>query len=71
MIIYYFDLKCIAILPLKTDPSLVVDVDAVSTQLVASKYFKAIGRRDTQILECDGAIQHAQLAEGHLLNILR
>jgi hypothetical protein len=71
MIIHYFYLKCIPILPFETDPPLVIDADTVLARAFASKHLKAIGRWDTQVLQRDGAIQHAQLAEGDLLNIVR
>jgi hypothetical protein len=71
MVVHDFDCECIAILPVETDPPLVIDEDAVLTRPVASKHLKAIGRRDSQIIHCDSAIQHAQLAEGYLLNIAR
>jgi hypothetical protein len=70
VVIHYLNLKYVAILPSKTDPPLVIDADAVPPRAFTSKHLKAIGRRDTQVLKCHGAIQHAQLPEGDLLNVV-
>ena len=70
MVIHYLNLNYVAILPSKTDPPLFIQADAVLPQAFTSKHLEAIGRRDTQVLQCHGAIQHAQLPEGDLLNVV-
>lgn len=70
MVIDYLNLKGIAILPLETDPPLVIDTDAVLARTITAKHLKTIGRGDSQVLQTDGAIPHAQFAEGHLLNVV-
>ena len=71
MVIHYFNLKCVALMPLETDPPLVIDTDAVLARTITAKYLESIGRWDTQVLQSDRTIQHAQFAERHLLNVVR
>jgi len=71
MIVRYFDFKHVAVMPFKADPPLVVDANAVLARTVTAGYLKMIGGRRAQIFQCDRTIEHAQLPESHLLNVVR
>jgi hypothetical protein len=71
MIIHNFDIESVAFTPLETDPPLVINADAVLTRSITAKQLKTIGRRDAQVLQGDCTIQHTQLAESHLLHVVR
>lgn len=71
MVIDYLYFEGVALLPLETDPPLFIDADTVLARAITAKHLKAIGRWDSQLLQPDGAVQHAQFAEGHLLDVVR
>lgn len=70
MIVCYFNFKRVTVMPFETDAPLIIDADAVSARAVASEHLKMIGGRHTQILQRDGTIEHTQLSESHLLNVV-
>jgi hypothetical protein len=71
VIIDNLDIMRVTIAPLKTDAPLIVDADAPLPLTVGMKLFKPIRRRHSQIRESRRAIQHSQLAQRNLLNIIR
>ncbi len=71
MIIYNFYTVGVPIPPFKADTPLVVDANAMLTFPLPYQFFQAIGRRNAQVLEREGSVQHTQLSQGNLLNILR
>ena len=53
----------------ETHPKLIVDPDAVIANPVAQQPLKPIVRRDAQIIERAGAIQHRQLSHSDRLDV--
>jgi hypothetical protein len=64
VIINNFDFLSTTRLPPETDPELVVDPDAELPRAAAFQGFQAIARRNPQVLELRGSIQHRQLSHG-------
>jgi hypothetical protein len=71
MIIYNVYTVGVPISPFKADSPLVVDADAMLTFPLPCQFFQAIGRRNAKVLEREGPVQHTQLSQGDMLNILR
>ncbi len=59
----------IALVPDKTDPPLVINADAVLTDTLPVKRFEVVGRRDAEVIQASGIIEHTQFASSHLLDI--
>ena len=64
MVVDDFHIVGIAPLPAEADPPLVVYPDAVLPRPGASKGFKAVPRRDPQILQAMRSVEQQQLAPG-------
>ena len=60
MIIYNFYVVCIAFLPFKTDPPLLVDTNAVLAGTVAFECLKPIAGRYLQIIQATGNLELSQ-----------
>ena len=58
VIIRYFDLVNVAIVPAKTDAALIVDADAVLSGSVAFQLLEAVSRRHCEIIQSGSGIQH-------------
>jgi hypothetical protein len=58
-------------MPNETNPPLAVDPDAVLPFAIPFQGFQAIARRNAQIFENTGLVQHAQLAQCARLNVRR
>jgi hypothetical protein len=71
MIIGYFDIVRIPLLPSKADSPLIVDPDAVLSQTIFSQLFKSVGRRDLEIIERYGRIDHQQFPKRGPLDVRR
>ncbi len=71
MIIDDFDVIGIAVLPDKTDAPLVIDADAVLARTVPGQFLEPIRRRYTQVVQRLRSVEHSQLSERNLLNVLR
>lgn len=69
MVIGNLNVERIAAMPLETDSPLVIDSYTVLPCAVTAEFFESIRRRDTQIVEIDGIVDHSQFAKSHLLNI--
>lgn len=69
MIIRDLYIKGIPFSPFKADPPLIIDADAVLPRPISGKLFQPVRRRDSQIVERYGVIQHSQLAQSNLLNV--
>jgi len=69
MIVDHFYFERITVRPPETNSPLVVNADAPTSGPVAFKLFKAIGRRDAQIVSVDRVVQHPKLPQGDLLNL--
>lgn len=63
----YLHFLGIPIFPIKADPVLIVDANAVLTVSVALQFFQAISRGTPQIQQISCLIQHLQLALGRAL----
>ena len=70
MIIDYFHLIGISIIPEKTDPPSIVDTYAVLTFPISMQKLQPIARWYTQVIQCRGPIQHPQFSKCNLLNIV-
>ena len=71
MIINYFHIVSVIRLPIKTNPPLVVNPNAVLSGSTADKFFKAIRGRHAQIVNRLGIIYHSQFPQSDLLNVGR
>jgi hypothetical protein len=61
MVVDDLDVMGISVLPAEADTPLIIDADAVLSGSVATQRFQPVVRRDAQILEVLGIVQHAQL----------
>src|SRR3546814_8551045 len=59
------DIGGLRALPAKTHAELVVDANAVLTLAVAAQCFKAVARRDTQVVEASRPVELFELASRH------
>ncbi len=71
MVIDDLHVEDIALIPDKKDPPLVINADAVLTDTLPVKRFEAVGRRDAEVIQGSGIIEHSQFAPSHLLDIPR
>ena len=71
MVIHDLNFEGIALVPHETDPPLVIDADAVPTRSFPAKGFQTVGRRNPEIIQISGVVQHPQFSPSHLLNIVR
>lgn len=62
MIIDYLHIVSVIRSPIKTNSPLVVDANAVLSEAIAGKFFQAISRRNTKVVNCFSIIQHSQLS---------
>jgi hypothetical protein len=59
MAICYFNVERVTAAPFETDSPLVINSDAMLSSSIAAQLFKSIRRRDSQIIEIDGVVDHA------------
>jgi hypothetical protein len=69
VVIHYLYIICIIVTPIKTNSPPVVNTDTVLSSPIAGQSFQTIGRRNPQIIDCPGVIQHSQFTQSRLLNI--
>lgn len=62
MIIHYLRIVDIAVLPVETDPPLVIDAYGVFAFAVIMQLLKAVTRRDRQVIEPCRRIKHRQFS---------
>jgi len=55
--------------PDKTDPKLIIDPNAVLGRAITHKRLQPVSRRNPQIRQCRGSVEHRELAHGNPLNI--
>ena len=67
MIVYYFHIPSIGIVPTKTDSPPVIYSDAVFSFSIAGELFETVSRRDSQINDSRSRIQHFQFSQGNPL----
>jgi len=63
VIVNDLDFKRIAVPPPKTDPPLIVGANTVLAGAAAFQLLEAIARRDTEIFELLGGVDHSELPE--------
>ena len=68
MIINYFDLIDVPLVPYKADSPPVIDSDTILPQTVSLKTFKAVSRRNSQVVKGLCPIEHTQFPESNSLN---
>lgn len=61
MVIDNFNMIGVSLIPDETDSPLIIYTDAVASLSVAPERFKMIRRRDAQIIQRSGIIDHPQL----------
>lgn len=71
MIVHDFHIVRVALAPAKADAPLVVDPDAVLALAITFQRFQSVCRGNPQVFERRRAVEHAQLAARHILNIRR
>jgi hypothetical protein len=71
MIIHDLNLEGITIVPAEADAPLIIDANAPLTSAIADEPFEAVGRRNPQVFNGRGPVQHPQLAKCDRLNGLR
>jgi len=69
MVVCDFHLIGVSILPDETKAPLIIYSDAVLSGPIALKFFQAICRRDSEVIECLRIVEHTQLAQCRLLDI--
>ena len=69
MVIDDLHVEGIALVPDKADPTLVINADAVLADTMSVKRFEAVGRRDAEVIQGSGIIEHTHFAPSHLLDI--
>lgn len=71
MVVGHLDVIGVMLLPSETDTPLVVDANAPLTRTVATKLFRAVGRRHAQKVECVRRIDGLQLGVGTAMDVRR
>ena len=71
MVVDDLDVPGFAITPYETDPPLVVDANAVLLFPITSQALQAVARREPQIVQAGGRIEHSQFSERCALEIGR
>src|ERR1700693_560468 len=71
MIVGDFDVPRCTIVPHKGEPPLIVDADTVLILTIPAQDFQAVARRNAQIVELIGGIQHQKLRAKVALNLRR
>lgn len=71
MAICDFNVKRVTALPFETDAPLIVNSDAVLSFAIAAKFFKSVCRWNTQVLQIDCIVDHAQFSQSNLLDFWR
>jgi hypothetical protein len=66
-----FDIIGVSILPEKANTPLIIDPNAVLSGSVASKLFQMVCRWNSEVIEYFGVVEHAQFAQGYLLDVIR
>lgn len=69
MVVHYFHFECVAVLPLETNPPLLVDPDAVLPLATTPEGLKLIRGRNHEIAQLRGAIQVFQFLTSSLLDL--
>jgi len=68
MVVDNFNLKDMAIIPAETNPPLFIHSNAVLSFPITLETFEPVRRRNTEIIQTFGSIQHRKLAKGDIGN---
>jgi hypothetical protein len=71
MIVRYLDVLRFTAFPPKANTPLIVDTDTKVAAPVSMKRLQPVARRNFQIIQCHGAMQHAQFSECDAMNVWR
>jgi hypothetical protein len=71
VIIHNLHFKGVTIPPFETDTPSLIDPDTVLSLTAPFEFLQAVCRWNTQVIQRNGPIQHPQLAQGNLLNVMR
>ena len=71
MVINNIDIVCMAVLPVKAYPPLIVDPDAPLAFSLAGKFFQPVSRRYAKKFQCCRAVDLCQFAKGHPMYVRR
>ena len=69
MVVDDLDLEGVAAAPDEADAPLAIDSDAVLSRPISLQLLESIGRRDPQVFDSLGSVEHPQLPEGDPLNV--
>ena len=69
MVIHNLDVLSIACFPVKANAPLIVNANTVLSRTIPRQLLQPVGGRRSQILQSHRAIEHAEFAERHLLNV--
>jgi len=69
MVIYYFHIECMAFLPLKTNPPLIIYPDAPLARSVSTEFFKSIRRRHAKKFKGCSTMNLCQFTKRGTLNV--
>jgi hypothetical protein len=69
VVIDNLDVAGVAFIPLKTDPPLIVQADAVLASAISAEFLQVVSRRNSEIIEYRRRIELPQLTKRHALEI--
>ena len=70
MVVHDLDIPCRAFAPFEAYPPLIVDTDAMLSEPIAVQSFKAIARRNPQIVEPFSRVDREKLGSTPALNLI-
>lgn len=70
MVVHDLDIPCRAFVPFEAYPPLIVDTDTVLSAPIAVQSFKAIARRNPQIVEPFSRVESEKLGSTPALNLI-
>jgi hypothetical protein len=68
MVINYLDIVSVAPVPTETESPLIIDPNAVLALARAAQFFEPIARRNPQVLDRSGIVQHDELTTSGLFD---
>lgn len=69
MIVYDIHIIGIALFPTEADAPTIIDPDAVVSLPISFQSLQAVRRRDTQVLQRLGSIEHSQLPQRNTMDV--
>lgn len=71
MVVHNLDIVGVSVFPSKANAPLLIDPNAVKPFEVSRQGFKAVGRRDQQVLQTCGRIDHEEFPKSGPLDVRR